>query len=199
MILDLELGVTADINVGDGKSIRTICFQAARYHTEVKTPLVMLHGMGGGLPTYHKNFRHLHEDREVYAIDLPGFALSSRVVFLGGAKECTNMFVEIIDKWRQKVRLDQFILLGHSFGGYIASSYAVKHPERVEHLVLLDPWGILPKEEDAAALDKDMWQKGAMELSHMAKSNPFSMLRRTGPLGKAIQTTAPSIISIMVK
>ena len=33
---------------------------------------------------------------------------------------------------------DHFALLGHSMGGFIAECYAVKHPEQIERLVLMD-------------------------------------------------------------
>ena len=47
----------------------------------VKVPLVMIHGMGAGVAMFALNFDSLAKERLVYAIDLPGFARSSRVNF----------------------------------------------------------------------------------------------------------------------
>ena len=44
---------------------------------------------------------------------------------------------------RIAVGLVQVILVGHSLGGYLAASYALKHPEHVQHLVLVGPAGVV--------------------------------------------------------
>lgn len=38
--------------------------------------------------------------------------------------------------------IEKFILLGHSFGAYIAALYAVRHKEMVEKLILMSPVGM---------------------------------------------------------
>lgn len=42
---------------------------------------------------------------------------------------------------RQKLGFDRWAVLGHSFGGHVAMEYALRHPDRVTHLVLLDTGG----------------------------------------------------------
>ena len=47
--------------------------------------------------------------------------------------------VEDIDRVREHFRLDTPALLGHSWGAVLALEYALRHPTRVSHLILMNP------------------------------------------------------------
>lgn len=40
--------------------------------------------------------------------------------------ETEAWFIDSFEEWRKAKNLSNFILLGHSFGGYVASKYALK-------------------------------------------------------------------------
>jgi proline iminopeptidase len=48
--------------------------------------------------------------------------------------------VEDLDELREHLGDDKVIALGHSMGGYVAVSYALRFPERCERLVLVGTW-----------------------------------------------------------
>jgi pimeloyl-ACP methyl ester carboxylesterase len=45
------------------------------------------------------------------------------------------------DSLREKLGFDKWAVLGHSFGGYVALEYALRYPNRLSHLVLVDTGG----------------------------------------------------------
>jgi proline iminopeptidase len=47
--------------------------------------------------------------------------------------------VDDLDEVRQHFRLDAPVLLGHSWGTVLALEYALQHPTRVSHLILMNP------------------------------------------------------------
>ena len=106
-----------------------------------RVPLVLVHGLGTGLGIWSLNIDYLCADRQVFAMDLLGFGQSSRFEFAHNAADVERQYVQSLEEWRQKMRLDRFILLGHSMGGYLACAYAFKYPQRLAHLILNDPWG----------------------------------------------------------
>lgn len=165
---------------------------------ETPTPLVMIHGLGGSVVSFHLNYQKLSEGRQVYGIDLPGFGLSSREADLPSCSthsndeiteelvlECEDRVVELIEKWRQEKHIEEMILLGHSFGGYISAVYAMKHREHVRHLVMIDPWGMLSKTE-TKKVSPDIYKKNnfairlAMGLSRRWHLKPFDIPRAGG-------------------
>lgn len=40
--------------------------------------------------------------------------------------------------------LSNFVLAGHSMGGYISGNYALKYPQHPSKLILLSPIGVIP-------------------------------------------------------
>jgi abhydrolase domain-containing protein 4 len=79
-----------------------------------------------------------------------GFGRSSRCYFKTDNILAENQYIGAIEKWRQAMGLEKVVLLGHSFGGYLSSAYAIKFPDRVEHLILADPWGFPERPEDVS-------------------------------------------------
>jgi proline iminopeptidase len=45
------------------------------------------------------------------------------------------------DALRQELGFDRWAMLGHSFGGQVALEYALRYPDRLSHLILLDTGG----------------------------------------------------------
>jgi pimeloyl-ACP methyl ester carboxylesterase len=154
--------------------------------TSKNFPLVLIHGFGGGVGLWSLALDQLCLDRPVYALDLPGFAHSSRPIFSSNPIEAEQQFVDMLEEWRIGIGLnEQFILLGHSFGGFISAAYAIRHPEYIKQLVLIDPWGFGRKPDD--------WQTSRMQrippwlrsFSNMLmKISPLAGLRMAGPFGK---------------
>lgn len=148
-----------------------------------KAPLVMIHGFGGGAGLWAMNIDALAKHRTVYAIDVLGFGRSSRPQLSGDPQEAEEQFVKSIEQWRQEIGLEKFVLLGHSFGGFLASSYALKHPSRVQHLILADSWGYSEKPEKLQ-YNIPTWVKIVATL--IRPFNPLAGLRAAGPWGPSL-------------
>ncbi|XP_034039450.1 (Lyso)-N-acylphosphatidylethanolamine lipase isoform X2 [Thalassophryne amazonica] len=162
-----------------------------------KTPLVMVHGFGGGVGLWIRNLDALSRSRPVYAFDLLGFGRSSRPHFPSDAEKAEEQFVSSIEEWRQSVGLENMILLGHSLGGYLATSYAIQHPSRVSHLILVDPWGFPERQKVNNQTQAGQTQGSEVKrpsIPHWVKAvvsimsffNPLAVIRAAGPWGPGL-------------
>lgn len=149
-------------------------------------PLVLIHGFASAVGLWTLNLDSLiKSDRKIYAFDILGFGKSSRPFF--DTSETVELeLIESIERWRKSVGLnDKFILLGHSFGGYLAMSYALQYPQNVAHLILADPWGMPSQQQNQQLIQhnypKPLWVKMAAKVFQVF--TPLVGLRAAGPWG----------------
>ncbi|KAL3777935.1 hypothetical protein ACHAW5_007108 [Stephanodiscus triporus] len=64
-------------------------------------------------------------------------------------------FIESLERWRAHHDIQRLTLAGHSMGGYLATAYTERHPDRVHRLILLSPVGVprRPVEEEERWID----------------------------------------------
>lgn len=111
--------------------------------------VVLLHGLGGSTANWAFNVAALAAKFRVVVPDQVGFGLSDKPFI----NYRVGTYVDFLDKFLAELKIERASLVGNSMGGWIAASYALKHPSKVERLVLVDAAGFAaPKEFDLAAL-----------------------------------------------
>ncbi|KII61448.1 Abhydrolase domain-containing protein 4 [Thelohanellus kitauei] len=109
-----------------------------------KPPILLIHGICSNLGVWVRNITSLQSHgNPVFAIDLPGFGLSTRIDFPDDHNESEQLFCKYIHLWLIKMQLRKVVFVGHSFGGYLSCSFACNYPWQVVNIVLIDPWGII--------------------------------------------------------
>ena len=152
--------------------LNTLTIKSTSPSPTAPPPAVVLHGYGAGLGFFFQNFPSLakwagRRGSSVYALDWLGMGRSARVPFTVKAKrddvagrvsEAESFFVDSLEQWRVKMGLEKMTLIGHSLGAYFSVVYALKHPTRVNKLVLLSPAGV-PRDPDATVPSKEPTDK----------------------------------------
>lgn len=115
--------------------------QKIRYYESGQGPVViLLHGMGSSGETWTANIGPLSKQFHVYALDQIGFGHSDKPLM--DYKVAT--YVDFLQEFMRVLALPRATIVGSSTGGWIAASFAFKHPEMVEKLVLVDATGLPP-------------------------------------------------------
>lgn len=175
---------------GKDRALNELSIQ--RVGEQADNTLVMLHGYGAGLGFFYKNFEPLSRPKgwKLYALDMLGMGNSARPPFKVTAtdpkekiKQAEAWFVDSLEEWRLARKIEKFTLMGHSLGGYLAVSYAIKYPGHLNKLILASPVGI---PEDPWAVNDALPEPTASTMQNEFTEDQESITRATAP-------TAPSL------
>lgn len=98
-------------------------------------PLVLLHGLFGGLSNFHAQIEHFRDRYNVVLPTLPIFTLPLRKVSLAGMVDYLADFMEY--KGYPPIHI-----MGNSLGGHVAILYALAHPEKIATITLSGSSGL---------------------------------------------------------
>ena len=114
--------------------------------------MVMAHGATDSLGVWDRLAEELQGDYRIVRFDWIGHGLTDGVP----PKEYSSVRMgEFLHDFVETAGLDDFILVGHSFGGEGSLHYAVRHPEKIRALVLVASGGVAPTAEETAAMGFD--------------------------------------------
>lgn len=99
--------------------------------------LLMVHGLGSYAPAWKKNIENLSSEYRCIAIDLPGYGKSSKGKYSGSMR----FYADALKAFKDALRLENVVLMGHSMGGQISMVASLAYPTDFPELVLIAPAG----------------------------------------------------------
>ncbi len=98
-------------------------------------PIIFLHGIPTSSFLWRKVIDDLQHEFTCFAVDMLGYGDSDKAE---GQDLSIKAQVEYIAHWSEAVGLNEFHLVGHDIGGGVAQLLALRHPEKIRRLVLID-------------------------------------------------------------
>src|SRR5262245_54299256 len=131
MDIDLDL-YRHEVRVSTNPLVRLSAIDISPDHPQ--RTLVFIHGFGGQAEQWQYQLQKFSLENRVIALDLRGHGLSDKPSRGYEMPQLVNDLETALTLLKVK---GKFVLVGHSYGGAIATEYAIKHPDRVERLILM--------------------------------------------------------------
>lgn len=123
-------------------SVQTGNFKTNYHDYGSGDPVLLIHGSGPGVSSWanwSKVLPKLSARRRVLAIDMLGFGYTERPADIQFSMDIwTKQAVDFLDA----MKLEKVDVVGNSFGGAMALSLAINHPDRVRKVVLMGSMGV---------------------------------------------------------
>jgi pimeloyl-ACP methyl ester carboxylesterase len=110
-------------------------------HTLRPTPILLIHGLGDNALTWTFVIELLAPDRDIYAIDLPGYGFSG--LPNGQLFASMDQMRGVLESFLQQVIKRPAIVVGNSMGGWLAVRMAHAAPQLMREIVLINPGGAM--------------------------------------------------------
>lgn len=131
MLIDLEL-FRQDVLVSSKPTLRLSVIDISPEAPQ--RTLVFIHGFGGRATQWQYQLNEFSTHNRVIAMDLRGHGRSDRPRSPYRMQEIQADLLALFDVLGIN---EKIVLVAHSFGGALATEFALAHPERVERLVLI--------------------------------------------------------------
>ena len=172
MDIDLDL-YRHEVRVSTDPLVRLSAIDISPDHPQ--RTFVFIHGFGGQAAQWHYQLQKFSLENRVIALDLRGHGLSDKHVSGFDMPQLIHDLETALTLLKVK---GKFVLVGHSFGGAIATEYALKHPDKVERLILM-----------ATAREFKL-----QPMLRMALSLPTWLLRTVGPFTRKWLFAPPQVL-----
>ena len=118
-------------------------YHLAYYEAGRGSALILLHGLGADSRHWAANIDALARHFRVIALDQIGFGQSDKPLM----RYTVGHFSDYLRGFLQAVNIPKASLVGNSLGGWVALDFAIRHPQMVDKLVLVDSAGLHPASE----------------------------------------------------
>lgn len=95
--------------------------------------IVFLHGWGADKDNLQRVYRPLESDYRIISLDLPGFGESTCPTSSWNSMDYARDIANFLDR----IGVNNYSLVGHSFGGKIATLITYLYPKRINKLILI--------------------------------------------------------------
>jgi pimeloyl-ACP methyl ester carboxylesterase len=128
--------------------------------------VVLVHGYGDSFTTWEGWTPALAAGYRVLSIDLPGHGLTSAPE---GYRLSAAGLADVVDAFATALALPRFAIAGNSMGGGVAWQYALRHPDRLSALILVDAagWPMPPPKDLPIAFRILKYRAGRWLLAHI--------------------------------
>jgi pimeloyl-ACP methyl ester carboxylesterase len=112
----------------------------AYYEAGKGSTVILIHGLGADSRHWAANIDALAGNFQVIALDMIGYGQSDKPLM----RYTAGNFSDYLHGFMQALKIPKASLVGNSLGGWVALDLAIRHPQMVEKLVLVDSAGLHP-------------------------------------------------------